>query len=48
MEHAPTSGGHDNHHTDNIYAYIGYAMGVCGALDGHEDVFTGLVGWLSE
>merc|ERR1711975_10480 len=34
-------GGHDNHHTDNIYAYIGYAMGVCGALDNHEDVFTG-------
>ena len=34
-------GGHDNHHTDNIYAYVGQALGVCGALDGHEDVFTG-------
>jgi len=34
-------GGHDNHHTDNIYAYVGQALGVCGALDNHEDVFTG-------
>jgi hypothetical protein len=34
-------GGHDNHHTDNIYAYVGRALGVCGALDNHEDVFTG-------
>merc|ERR1719272_2718176 len=34
-------GGHDNHHTDNIYAYVGSARGVCGALDNHEDVFSG-------
>jgi len=34
-------GGHDNHHTGNIYAYVGRALGVCGMLDGHEDVFTG-------
>merc|ERR1712019_81196 len=32
-------GGHDNHHFDNIYAYIGRAMGVTGTLDGHEDYF---------
>ena len=37
----PTPGGHDNHHTDNIYAYVGHALGVCGMLDGHQDVFTG-------
>ena len=34
-------GGHDNHHQDNIYAYVGQALGVCGALDNHEDFFTG-------
>merc|ERR1712203_936818 len=34
-------GGHDNHHFDNIYAYIGRAMGVTGTLDGHEDYFYG-------
>jgi hypothetical protein len=33
-------GGHDNHHTNNIYAYVGRALGVCGMLDGHEDVFS--------
>lgn len=32
-------GGHDNHHYDNVYAYVGQALGVCGMLDGHEDVF---------
>ena len=39
--HPSTAGGHDNHHTDNIYAYVGHALGVCGMLDGHQDVFTG-------
>ena len=39
--HPSTAGGHDNHHTDNIYAYVGRALGVCGMLDGHQDVFTG-------
>jgi hypothetical protein len=34
-------GGHDNHHRNNIYAYVGRALGVCGMLDGHEDVFSG-------
>jgi len=32
-------GGHDNHHYNNVYAYVGQALGVCGMLDGHEDVF---------
>merc|ERR1719414_830285 len=32
-------GGHDNHHFGNIYAYIGRAMSVTGALAGHEDQF---------
>merc|ERR1712054_364577 len=34
-------GGHDNHHERNIYAYVGRALGVCGMIDGHADVFTG-------
>ena len=34
-------GGHDNHHEENIYAYVGRALGVCGALENHEDVFSG-------
>jgi len=34
-------GGHDNYHTDNIYAYVGQALGVCGALNDHEDKFVG-------
>ncbi|CAE8664940.1 unnamed protein product, partial [Polarella glacialis] len=29
-------GGHDNHHTDNVYAYVGQALSVCPMLDGHE------------
>lgn len=33
--------GHDNHHHDNVYAYITRGMGVCGALPGHGDLFTG-------
>lgn len=34
-------GGHDNHHTNNIYAYVGIALSTCSMLDGHEDVFYG-------
>lgn len=33
--------GHDNHHHDNLYGYIGGGMGVCGALPGHADQFFG-------
>ena len=33
--------GHDNHHHDNLYGYIGGGMGVCGALPGHADKFFG-------
>merc|ERR1719461_1498421 len=34
-------GGHDNYHHDNIYAYVGQAIGLYDApmLDGHEDKF---------
>lgn len=32
-------GGHDNHHFDNIYAYVGRGLGVCSQLKGHEDYF---------
>ena len=34
-------GGHDNHHVQNIYAYVGQAIGFYDApmLDGHEDHF---------
>lgn len=34
-------GGHDNYHHDNIYAYVGQAIGFYDApmLDGHEDKF---------
>lgn len=31
--------GHDNHHHDNLYGYIGIGMGICGNLPGHEDKF---------
>ena len=36
-------GGHDNHHTNNIYGYVGQAIGLYDApmLAGHEDHFTG-------
>jgi len=34
-------GGHDNHHFNNIYAYAGRALGVCGTLKDHEDYFYG-------
>eukprot|EP00041_Stephanoeca_diplocostata_P031470 m.980369 g.980369 ORF g.980369 m.980369 type:complete len:903 (-) comp23965_c1_seq3:323-3031(-) len=32
-------GGHDNHHYNNIYGYVGSGLGVCSQLDGHEDQF---------
>ena len=32
-------GGHDNWHTDNVYAYVGQGPGLTGTLDGHEDHF---------
>jgi len=34
-------GGHDNHHYDNIYAYVGHALGVTNTLSNDVDVFTG-------
>lgn len=35
-------GGHDNHVTDNIYAYAGQAVGASiNMLAGHEDIFQG-------
>ena len=34
-------GGHDNHMYDNVYGYVGQGLGVCAALDGHEDYFYG-------
>merc|ERR1719428_252494 len=30
-------GGHDNHHYNNVYAYVGQGLGVCGQQPGHED-----------
>lgn len=32
-------GGHDNHHYNNTYAYVGKGLGVCSQLDGHEDYY---------
>lgn len=32
-------GGHDNHHFDNVYAYVGQGLVLCSQLDGHEDYF---------
>ena len=32
-------GGHDNHHFENIYAYVGKGFGICSQLKGHEDYF---------
>jgi len=32
-------GGHDNHHHDNIYAYVGKGYSLSGQLTGHEDYF---------
>jgi hypothetical protein len=32
-------GGHDNHHYNNIYGYVGQGLGVCSQQPGHEDYF---------
>lgn len=32
-------GGHDNHHFNNIYAYVGGGFRIVGQLKGHEDYF---------
>ena len=32
-------GGHDNHHYNNIYAYVGTGFKINSQLDGHEDYF---------
>merc|ERR1711988_1417717 len=34
-------GGHDNHHYNNVDAYVGHALGVTGTIPGHEDYFYG-------
>lgn len=34
-------GGHDNHHYDNVDAYVDRALGVCDTIAGHEDYFFG-------
>eukprot|EP00746_Dinoflagellata_sp_MGD_P024026 gnl/MRDRNA2_/MRDRNA2_156394_c0_seq1.p1 gnl/MRDRNA2_/MRDRNA2_156394_c0~~gnl/MRDRNA2_/MRDRNA2_156394_c0_seq1.p1 ORF type:complete len:753 (-),score=145.08 gnl/MRDRNA2_/MRDRNA2_156394_c0_seq1:61-2085(-) len=34
-------GGHDNHHFNNIDAYVGQALGVVPTIKGHEDYFYG-------
>lgn len=34
-------GGHDNHHYNNVDAYVGQALGVCDTISGHEDYFYG-------
>jgi len=32
-------GGHDNHHYNNLYGYVGRGLGVCSQIDGHEDYY---------
>ena len=32
-------GGHDNHHYNNVYAYVGQGLGVCSQQPGHEDYY---------
>ena len=32
-------GGHDNHHYNNIYSYVGMGFGINSQLPGHEDYF---------
>lgn len=34
-------GGHDNHHYNNVDAYVGHALGVTCTIPGHEDYFYG-------
>ena len=38
-------GGHDNYHLNNIYAYVGRAVGLYDApmLNGHEDHFSKII-----
>ena len=36
----PHAQGHDNHHHENIYAFVGGCMGVGSFLPGHEDEFS--------
>jgi len=33
-------GGHDNHHFNNVYAYVGSAFGTVWQFPGHEDYFV--------
>merc|ERR1712025_750200 len=32
-------GGHDNHHFNNVYGYIGNCFKIVGQIEGHEDAF---------
>jgi len=34
-------GGHDNHHFNNVYGFVGSGPHVCSTLKGHEDYFYG-------
>jgi len=34
-------GGHDNHHYNNVYTYVGRGLGICSQIAGHEDYFYG-------
>ena len=34
-------GGHDNHHYNNVYGYVGQGLGVCSQVAGHEDYYYG-------
>lgn len=34
-------GGHSNHHSSNIYAYIGFAMATSTQIEGKENHFVG-------
>ena len=31
--------GHDNHHHNNIYAFVGHGYSICSQLPGHNDMF---------
>ena len=37
----PAVASHDNHHYQNVYAYVGQGLGVCSQTAGHEDYFYG-------
>lgn len=34
-------GGHDNHHYNNVDAYVGWGLNTCETIAGHEDYFNG-------